>query len=157
MIDIPLCSKASLATGALAKHPRVRTAIGLLESWLEAQIAYEGIPGMSMAVVYDQELVWARGLAWADRDKKTPATPETIYGIGSISKLFTSIAVMRLRDEGKLRLEDPIVMHLPWFAIQQSFSDSPPITIDAVLSHMSGLLYLALLPFALVKDVQRGV
>jgi len=139
MIDIPLCSKALLATGALAKHSRVKAAIGLLESWLEAQIAYEGIPGMSMAVVYDQELVWARGLAWADRDKKTPATPETLYGIGSISKLFTSIAVMRLRDEGKLRLEDPIVMHLPWFNIQQSFSDSPPITIATVLSHMSGL------------------
>ena len=118
---------------------RIASALHLLELWLEAQSAYEHIPGISMAVVHDQELLWAGGFGYADREKKRPATPETIYGIGSISKLFTSIAVLQLRDQGKLRLDDPVVNHLPWFNIKQTYPDGPPVTIHGILTHSSGL------------------
>ena len=56
-----------------------------------------------------------------------------------ISKLFTSIAILQLRDQGLLRLDDPVSKHLSWFNIEQSYSDSPPITIRALLTHSSGL------------------
>jgi len=124
---------------SLREDPRIASALHLLELWLEAQSAYENIPGISMAVVHDQELLWARGFGCADREKKRPATPETIYGIGSISKLFTSIAVLQLRDQGKLRLDDPVVKHLPWFNIKQTYPDGPPVTIHGILTHSSGL------------------
>ena len=62
----------------------------------------------------------AGGIGYADLSRKTPATPSTIYSICSISKLFTCIGVMQLRDEGKLRLDDPVARHIPWFKIKRS-------------------------------------
>jgi CubicO group peptidase (beta-lactamase class C family) len=94
---------------------------------------------MSVGIVYDQELVWSRGLGFADVDKKIPASPGTIYSICSISKLFTSIGIMQLRDEGKLRLDDPIEKHLSWFNIKDKYPDAPAVTIGGILTHSSGL------------------
>jgi len=132
---------------SLREDPRIASSLHLLELWLEAQSAYENIPGLSMAVVHDQELLWARGYGYADREKKRPATAETIYGIGSISKLFTSIAVLQLRDRGKLRLDDPVVEHLPWFDIKQTYPEGPPVTIHGLLTHSSGLPRDAAFPY----------
>lgn len=123
----------------LRDDPRVGSALHLLQLWLEAQMAYEKIPGISMAVVHDQEVVWAGGLGYADRESKKPAGADTIYGIGSISKLFTGIAMLQLRDQGKLHLDDPVDRHLPWFYLKQTYPDSPPITIRGLLTHSSGL------------------
>ena len=131
----------------LKKDPRIGSALHLLELWLDAQSAYENIPGISMAVVHDQELLWAKGFGYADREKKSPAKPETIYGIGSISKLFTSLAVLQLRDQGKLRLDDPVVKFLPWFNIKQTYPEGPPVTIHGLLTHSSGLPRDAAYPY----------
>jgi CubicO group peptidase (beta-lactamase class C family) len=120
-------------------HPRVKQALSLLEVWLEAQRAYQQIPGMSAGVVYDQQLLWSGGFGHADVERKVRATPETIYSICSISKLFTSIGVMQLRDAGKLRLDDPVARHIPWFKIKRSDPQGPEITIEGLLTHSSGL------------------
>jgi CubicO group peptidase (beta-lactamase class C family) len=61
---------------SLKKDPRIGSALHLLELWLDAQSAYEKIPGISMAVVHDQELLWAKGFGYADRENKSPATPD---------------------------------------------------------------------------------
>lgn len=124
---------------SLADDPRVASALNLYEIWLEAQLAYEGLPGFSAAIVHDQELVWSKGFGFADPEKGIPATPQTIYSICSISKLFTSIGVLQLRDRGLVRLDDPVGRHLPWFDIEQAYPDGPPVTIQGVLTHSSGL------------------
>ncbi len=105
-------------------HPRVREAVNLLEVWVDAQRAYEEIPGISMAVVHDQELVWSKGFGYAHPDRQIEATPQTVYSICSISKLFTSIGVMQQRDEGRLRLDDPAGEHLDWFNIEDTYPDA---------------------------------
>jgi CubicO group peptidase (beta-lactamase class C family) len=128
-----------LAQAPVAQHPRVKEALNLLEIWVEAQQAYEAIPGISMAVVYDQQLLWSKGFGYANRERQIPATPQTIYSICSISKLFTSVGVMQLRDAGKLALNDPVSQHLEWFDIQDKFPDAPPITVEGLLTHSSGL------------------
>jgi CubicO group peptidase (beta-lactamase class C family) len=122
-----------------ASHPRVRQAIELMKVWLEAQRDYLEIPGISVAVVHDQELIWSGGFGYADQERKVPATPGTIYSICSISKLFTSVGVMQLRDAGKLRLDDPIARHLDWFRIRRTDSLAPEITVEGILTHSSGL------------------
>jgi CubicO group peptidase (beta-lactamase class C family) len=124
---------------SLADDPRVASTIKIIETWIDAQLDYNDIPGMSMAIVHDQELVWSRGLGFADVDKKVPASPKSIYSICSISKLFTSIGIMQLRDEGKLRLDDPIGKHVSWFNIQDKYPDAPEVTIGGILTHSSGL------------------
>jgi CubicO group peptidase (beta-lactamase class C family) len=110
-----------------------------IDAWLEAQQAYEHLPGMSVGIVKDQELIWSKGYGFADVKKKTPANAETVYKISSISKLFTSIAIMQLYEQGKLRLDDSLSAILPERKIRQQFTDSGPITIRSLLTHSSGL------------------
>lgn len=125
--------------GTPGPDPRVAAALELVRVWLDAQRAYEQIPGISAGVVYDQDLIWRGGFGFADLEKKTPASASTIYSICSISKLFTSIGVMQLRDAGKLRLDDPVARHLPWFKIRQTAPEGGEQTIEGLLTHASGL------------------
>ena len=69
----------------------------MLDSWVVATAATREQPGLSIGVVHDQDLIWAKGYGFADLQKKTPATPGTLYRIASISKLFTSTAIIQLR------------------------------------------------------------
>jgi CubicO group peptidase (beta-lactamase class C family) len=136
-------SQTQSAAGAiddrrLADHPRVAQALELVRVWLEAQRAYDQIPGISAGVVYDQQVVWSGGFGYADPARRLAADERTIYSICSISKLFTSIGVMQLRDAGKLRLDDPVARHLPWFKIRRP-ADAPEITVEGLLTHASGL------------------
>jgi D-alanyl-D-alanine carboxypeptidase len=128
-------------------HAEVASNIDLLSAWIEAQMAYNGQPGISIGVVYDQELLWARGFGYANVERKIAAMPQTIYRIASITKLFTSTAILQLRDAGKLQLDDPITRHLSWFNIQNRYADAPPITIRHLLTHTSGLPREAAFPY----------
>ena len=123
----------------VAKDPAVAEAIAVVETWIEAQMAYEQIPAMSAAIVHDQELVWSGAMGSAHPDRDVAATAETLYSICSISKLFTAIAVMQLRDRGLLDLRDPVSKHLPWYAVEQRHDGSPPVTVEGLLTHSSGL------------------
>jgi CubicO group peptidase (beta-lactamase class C family) len=129
----PACGPA-----ALAEDPRVASALELATAWLEAQRAYERIPGVSAAVVHDQQVLWSGGFGFADRDAGRPATADTIYSICSISKLFTAIAVMQQRDAGRLRLDDPVGKYLPWYGLAQTKGEGD-VTIEGLLTHASGL------------------
>ena len=94
------------------KEP-VSDAVRFIDAWLEAQQSYDKLPGISVAIVRDQEIVWSKGYGLSDVKKKTPATPETVYSICSITKLFTSIAIMQLYEQGKIRLDDSLASLLP--------------------------------------------
>jgi len=124
---------------SLLADPGVRSAVDLLSAWIEAQMAYADQPGLSIGIVHDQELVWAAGFGRARLEPDRPATPDTLYRIASITKLFTSTAVLQLRDAGRLQLDDPIARHLPWFSIGQPHADAPVITIRHLLTHTAGL------------------
>lgn len=125
----------------------VKSAIGLLESWIEARMEYDKIPGLSMVIVYDKSIIWQRGFGMADVEQKIPATPKTLYRAASITKLFTATALMQLRDAGRLRLDDPVEKHLPWFKPQNPFIGAKPITIWHLLTHTSGLPREAAFPY----------
>ena len=78
-------------------------------------MAYHHQPGISIGIIHDQDLVWAKGFGHRDVEHRLPATTGTIYRIASITKTFTAMAVMQLRDAGQLQLDDPVAKHLPWF------------------------------------------
>ena len=122
-------------------------AFKLIDTWLEAQLEYDNIPGLSVAVVKDQELLWSKAYGFSNVENEVEATPNTIYSICSISKLFTSIAIMNLYEEGKLRLDDELSTLLPDFNIQQKYEQSGPITIRGLLTHSSGLPREAASPY----------
>jgi CubicO group peptidase (beta-lactamase class C family) len=122
-----------------AEHVRVAEALRVMDVWLEAQRAYEQIPGVSAALVHDQEVLWQGGYGYAHPDRRVPATAETIYSICSISKLFTGIALMQLRDRGLVALSDPVDRHLPWFTLRQAHPGTPVATVHGLLTHAAGL------------------
>jgi CubicO group peptidase (beta-lactamase class C family) len=127
------------AHAQVADHERVGEALAVVETWLEAQMAFEQVPSMSAAVVHDQELVWSGAMGMAHPARGLAATEETLYSICSISKLFTAIGVMQLRDGGLLDLRDPVADHLPWYAVSQRHETSAPVTLQGILTHSAGL------------------
>jgi CubicO group peptidase (beta-lactamase class C family) len=131
---LPCCSPAKEQA-----KPDYSEAFRLMDIWLDAQRDYDKLPGMSVAVVEDQNVIFSKAYGMADKENSVNAAPDTIYSICSISKLFTSVAIMQLRDAGKLRLEDLVADVLPWFDVKQQWPDSGPITIRSLLTHSSGL------------------
>src|SRR5688500_5541550 len=127
------------STGQSDSKEPLSDALQYIDAWLESQQVYDRLPGMSVGIVKDQELIWSKGYGLADIKKKIPAQPETVYSICSITKLFTSVAIMQLYEQGKLRLDDSLSTILPDRKIRQQFSDSGPITIRSLLTHSSGL------------------
>lgn len=119
--------------------PDVKAAIEVFDAWVQHRVHQYEIPGVSIGLVYDQELIWAKGYGYADLEKRTPATPSTAYRIASLTKLFTATAILQLRDGGKLQLDDPVSKHLDWFSLNDPHSNSPVITIRHLLTHSSGL------------------
>ncbi|MDG2372134.1 MAG: serine hydrolase [Flavobacteriaceae bacterium] len=109
----------------------------IAQVWLQGQIDYEQIPGITMSVVRGNKIDWNIALGFSDSE--SPLTPTSLFSICSISKLFTSIAIMQLVEQGKIKLNDPISRHLPYFSLEQQYSKSLPITIANILSHSSGL------------------
>ena len=131
----------------ITETPEVAAKIQLFGSWVDAQMKYYNLPGLTMGIVYDQELIWEKGFGFADLKKKTPATSQTIFHVASITKLFTSTAIMQLRDAGKLQLDDAVTKYLPWFKIKHRFPDAPEITIRHFLTHTSGIPREAAFPY----------
>lgn len=122
-------------------------AIQLIEVWLEAQKDYENLPGISASVVEGQDVVWSGAFGMANREDNVETDASTMCSICSISKLFTAVAIMQLYDQGKLRLDDKVGDLLPWFDLDQAFSDSGPITVRSLLTHSSGLPREANFPY----------
>ena len=139
-----------------AAHPEVASGIELLSAWIGAQMAQRGEPGLSIGIVHNQQLVWARGFGYADLNEQIPATADTRYRIASITKLFTSTGILMLRDAGMLQLDDPVERHLPGFTIRQRFPDAPAITIRHLLTHTAGLPREAAFPYWTDADFPTG-
>jgi CubicO group peptidase (beta-lactamase class C family) len=111
----------------------------MIDAWLDAQRDFDKLPGISVAIVNDQEIIFSKGYGYADVENKVPMQPETICSICSISKLFTSVALMSLWEEGKVRLDDSIGALLPSFNLKQNYQETVPITVRSLLTHSSGL------------------
>ncbi len=129
-------------TPAQARYAAVAQA---LEPFIAREVERKGLPALSIALVDDQAIVWAKGFGFADPKTRKPATAETVYRVGSVSKLFTDLAVMRLVEQGKLDLDAPVTRYLPDF--KPKLGDRPfgkarvaQITLRQMMAHRSGLV-----------------
>ncbi len=98
-----------------------------LEPWITDEVQAKKLPALSIALVDDQQIVWARGFGFADAAGTVPATADTVYRVGSVSKLFTDLAVMQLVEQGRLDLDAPVSRILPEFTPVNPFK--VPITL----------------------------
>ncbi len=124
-----------------------------LEDWIENIVPKhmrEGkMPGLSIAVVKKGETVYAEGFGSRDKEKNLPATPDTLYGIGSITKSFVAIGILQLVENGELELEDPVGEHVPF---KIGYKDKP-ITIHNFMTHSLGVPSLATSSVAFYRSV----
>ncbi|HKZ67095.1 MAG TPA: serine hydrolase domain-containing protein [Chitinophagaceae bacterium] len=96
-------------------------------------------PGLAFGIVVDGKLVHTGNYGYTDIEKKTPVTSSSLFRIASMSKSFTAIAILKLRDEEKLNLDDPAYRFIPELKkLKYSTADSPPITIRHLLTHGAG-------------------
>jgi CubicO group peptidase (beta-lactamase class C family) len=138
----PLTARA----GGVQESAEFQSTVHLLSSWIRAQMDYAGIPGLAIAVVHDTGMVWSAGFGVRDLGTKEPVTPRTIFRLASITKTFTSTAVLVLRDRGSLGLDDPVAKHLPWFTYRDAYPEQP-VSIRQLLTHTSGLPREAAFPY----------
>ena len=110
----------------------------LLGEAIRYEVQQKQLPAFSIALVDQDRIVWSDGFGFQDAEQKTPATAETIYRVGSVSKLFTDIAVMQLVEKNKLDLDVPVTRYLPEFQPNNPYD--VPITLRQLMSHQSGLV-----------------
>ncbi len=110
--------------------------LNAIDAFLQRQVQANRIPGMAVAIVQGNEIIFAKG--YGEAAPGVPATPQTQFYIGSVSKSFTALAVMQLAQEGKLKLDAPVVQYLPWFRVADPEA-SAQITVRHLLNHTSGL------------------
>jgi CubicO group peptidase (beta-lactamase class C family) len=97
------------------------------------------VKGLSLALVDGSTLVWSSGFGVADEKKKTPATAETLYMAGGLSKIVTAAEVLRLVERKKMKMDDPLEAYVPEFSIRSRYLPSAKITVKSLLAHHSGL------------------
>ena len=110
----------------------------MLDAFIRREMKDKELPGLSIALVDGSDIVWQKGYGFSDPKAKTPITADTVFRVGSVSKLFTDIAVMRLVEQGKLDLDAPVTKYLPDFKPRNSFDK--PVTLRELMSHRAGLV-----------------
>ena len=109
-----------------------------LEPLIKREMGDKQLPAVSIALVAGERIVWAQGFGYQDPEQKIPATAHTLYRVGSVSKLFTDIAIMQMVESGKINLDAPVNEYIPDFHPQNPFGQ--PITLRELMSHRAGLL-----------------
>jgi CubicO group peptidase (beta-lactamase class C family) len=110
------------------------------------RMAEEAVPGVAVAVVDDQAVLWAAGFGTTDWDRRTPVTPDTPFSIQSMSKSFTATAVLMAAQDGLVDLNTPVSTLLPAFHVNSIFEENPEqhMTLLTLLSHTAGFTHEAL-------------
>ena len=118
----------------IAPSPRWADAAKRGQQIARAGLLEQNLPGLSVAVGIGGDIVWAEGFGHADLENQTPATPDTRFRIGEVSKALTSAAVGLLLEKNKLRLDDEIQSYVPEFPKKQW-----PVTLRQLMAHTAGL------------------
>ena len=117
---------------------RIQKAIPVIEKMYQDFALVNHLPGYAYGIVVDGQLLYKGAAGYANLEEKIPATTSSMFRIASMSKSFTSLAILHLRDAGKLRLDDPVAMYIPALKGQGLTKDAPAITIRHLMSHSAG-------------------
>lgn len=110
-----------------------------LDWMISSEMQKSKVAGLSIAIVDGRRVVWAKGYGFADLEKDLPATPDTLYRAGSVSKVLTGTEIMRRVERGEIDLDAPLATQLPGFSMHSRFADSKPVTVRSLLAYHSGL------------------
>lgn len=134
----------ALGSPVLAADP-VGNVIATYRERIPELMAEQGIPGLAVALVDADQPLWVEGFGQLDGPESPPVTPDTIFSVQSMSKLFTATAVMQAVAAGRLDLDTPITTYVPEFTVHSAFEEHPErrITLRMLLSHTAGFTHEA--------------
>lgn len=110
-----------------------------LSSVIQREMKKSKHTGLSVALVDEQDVVWSEGFGYSDKANNTEATAQTQYQAGSVSKLFTALAVMQLHEKDELALDQPLVQAVPELALKSRYGSIDSITLRDTLTHHAGI------------------
>ena len=123
-------------TGRMQK---IQLAFSVIDSLYKKYADSNHFPGIAFGLVVDGKLVHTGNYGYTDIEKKIPVTSQSLFRVASMSKSFTAMAILKLRDEGKLNLDDPAYLYIPELKnIKYPTADAPVITIRHLLTHGAG-------------------
>jgi D-alanyl-D-alanine-carboxypeptidase/D-alanyl-D-alanine-endopeptidase len=136
---IALLLATSSAAAQSAPAPRAAAPAAEIAAAFDRYMADQHIPGLVYGVVRDGRLILVRGAGVQDVATNTPVTADSLFRIASMSKAFTALSILNLRDAGKLSLDDPAERYLPQMrSWRYPTEDAPKITVRALLTHSAG-------------------
>lgn len=140
LISVLLCCLLATACSSQSSNDNKNPpkSIEELQQQLEQVLKDTHLPGMSVAIVHQNGPEWVAGLGIADIASGRVATAETLFRIGSVSKTFVSLSVLKLIDQGKLKFEDTVHQLAPEVWFENAWELSDPIRIVNLLEHTTG-------------------
>ncbi|MGG1662172.1 serine hydrolase domain-containing protein [Brevibacillus sp. NRS-1366] len=123
------------------------------EAYAQGLIDEFQVPGAIVAVAKEGKLFYEKTFGYRDREEQAPIDLDTVFGIGSITKSFTCVAIMRLQEDGKLSVHDPIVTYLPEFRTPDE-AHTKSITVHHLMTHTLGLPPLSTLIPAMLRSLK---
>ncbi len=118
---------------------KIESTYSLIDSLYKNYARQNHFPGLVYGIVVDGKLVHSGGVGYSELKDKVPATAQSDFRIASMSKSFTAMAILKLRDEGKLKLDDPLYLYIPEAKSSKPLTrDAPPVTIRNLLTHSAG-------------------
>ncbi len=122
-----------------ARLEKIKVAFPAIDSIYKKYAVDNHFPGLAFGIVADGKLVHTGNYGYTNIEKKIPVTSSSLFRIASMSKSFTAMAILKLRDEGKLNLDDPAYRYIPELKkLKYPTADAPPITIRHLLTHGAG-------------------
>ncbi len=122
-----------------ARLQKIKMAFAVIDSLYKKHAEENHFPGISFGLVVDGQLVYKNSYGFTDVEKKIPASSSSLFRIASMSKSFTCMAILKLRDEGKLNLDDPAYLYIPELKnLKYPTADAPQITIRHLMTHGAG-------------------
>lgn len=138
LAQLAVAQQAAQAPAAATAGQSYAEPLAAIEKVIDARRQELGIPGLALAIVKDDQIIYIKGLGFKDFERKIPVTPDTLFAIGSASKAFTGMAIVMSADEGRLSLDDSPKKFLPYFTLRDTDA-AAKITVRDLLAHRSGL------------------
>jgi hypothetical protein len=118
----------------------VQAKTAAIDTMIAEEFAKHPTGSVTAGVVFGDQLVWTKSYGQADMEKKLPADKDTVYRIGSITKMFTALMLEQMVSSGKVHLSDPVEKYFPEInTVQERLNGAPPITLIQLATHTSGL------------------
>jgi len=136
LLFLTFINKTAIAENNKQLPPEI---IAKITNLINKEIKSSGNIGVSVAIADKDSVLWAKGFSYNTSPKKIPATSDTVYEIGSISKLFTDMAILQLQEKGAINIDDPVYKYLPELKIKNDFNSQTIITPKNIMTHHAGL------------------